>query len=427
MVHWPNGIEDRGALRHQFTHVIDVAPTVLEAAGLPEPTMVHGVAQHPIEGTSMAYSFNNASAPETHQTQYFEMVGNRGIYHQGWTAVTKHRTPWETGSAPLPAFDDDVWELYDTTNDWTQAHDLAKENPDKLHELQRLWLLEAATHNALPLDDRWMERTVAELAGRPELIHGDTQLLFSAMGRLNENSILNLKNRSHAVTAEIVVGDVPAHGVIVAEGGLPGGWSLYANEGTLKYCYNFYNIERTYVAGTTPLQAGTHQVRMEFAYDGGGQGKGGQVTLYLDGAAIGSGRIERTEPNIFSADETCDVGREYGSPVTDDYGKAGSIFTGEVNWVELDVRDAANDPAHEVDHAERMRVALAIRVAPQRNQSCAFYGRCGWPHANLANQVPARDDVRHHGISLPDDQDAGVTLSPGAAPTTSSGGGATCR
>ena len=167
IVHWPKGIEAKGELRSQFCHVIDLAPTVLEVAGIPEPTMVNGVTQSPYEGTSMRYSFDDADAAERHDLQYFEMFANRGIYHQGWSAVTKHRTPWEMGAVKLPAFDDDVWELYDGSSDYSQAHDLAKEHPDKLHELQRLWLIEAAKYNVIPLDDRTAERVNADLAGRP--------------------------------------------------------------------------------------------------------------------------------------------------------------------------------------------------------------------------------------------------------------------
>ncbi len=360
IVHWPKEITAGGEVRTQFCHVIDIAPTVLEVAGLPHPIMVHGVAQHPIEGTSLAYSFNGADAPERHSTQYFEMVGNRGIYHQGWTAVTKHRTPWETGSVELPAFDDDVWELY-APDDWTQAHDLAAEQPERLHDLQRLWLIEAVKYNCLPLDDRFAERANPEIARRPQLVQGRRQLLFSGMGRLTENSVLNIKNKSHAVTAEIVVPDGGADGVIVAQGGVTGGWSLYVKEGKATYTYNFFGLERYYVRGEQPLPAGTHQVRMEFDYDGGGLAKGGTATLYIDGEPIGSGRVEKTEPILFSADETCDVGAEYGSPVSEDYGPTGNQFTGEVNWVEIDIGDEASNPDHELSHAQRLHVALGTQ------------------------------------------------------------------
>jgi arylsulfatase len=359
VVCWPNGIAGKGEIRQQFHHVIDVAPTLLEAAGLPEPLFVNGVAQMPIQGVSMAYSFNDAGAAERHETQYFEMAGNRGIYHKGWTAVTRHRTPWLTGRVELPAFDDDVWELYDTNTDWSQSRDRSKELPAKLHELQRLWLIEAVKYNVLPLDDRFAERANPELAGRPELIKGTRQLLFGGMGRLTENSIINFKNKSHSITAEIVVPEAGADGVIIAQGGLIGGWSLYAKEGKPKYCYNFYGVERYYIDGTTRIPAGKHQVRMEFAYDGGGLAKGGTVGLFIDGVKRGEGRVERTEPLVFSTDETCDVGFEAGSPITDDYGKRGTRFTGEVNWVEIDVGKDATNLDHLITPEQRLALAMA--------------------------------------------------------------------
>ena len=194
----------KGEIRNQFHHVIDVAPTILEAAGLPEPYMVNSVGQVPMHGVSMIYSFDDAAAPDRHDTQYFEMFGNRGIYHKGWTAVTRHRTPWIL-TGETPPFDDDVWELYDTTKDWSQAHDLAKEMPDKLHELQRLWLIEATRYNVLPMDDRGAERFNSDLAGRPVLVRGTAQVLANGMGDLNENGIINVKNKSHSITAQVVV------------------------------------------------------------------------------------------------------------------------------------------------------------------------------------------------------------------------------
>jgi arylsulfatase len=361
IVHWPKKIQAKGEIRSQFHHVIDIAPTILEAAGLPQPVFVNGVQQRPIEGVSMLYSFNDAKAPEVHTTQYFEMMGNRGIYHKGWTAVTKHRTPWETGKTTLVAFDDDVWELYDTTTDWSQAKDLAKQNPEKLHELQRLWLIEAVKYNVLPLDDRFAERANPDLAGRPQLIKGTRQLLFGGMGRLTESSIVNTHNRSHSLTAEIVVPESGAEGVIVAIGGLIGGWSLYALGGKLKYWYNFYGLNQYAVESSSTIPAGTHQVRMEFAYDGGGLAKGGNVTLYVDGAKVGEGRVDQTEPIIFSADETCDVGFQAGSPTSTDYGPKGNNFSGEVNWVEIDLGKDAENLDHLISHEQRLSVAMATQ------------------------------------------------------------------
>jgi len=297
IVHWPNGFSSKGELRGQFHHVIDIAPTILEAAGLPAPVSVNGVQQMPLQGVSMVYSFGDSSAAERHETQYFEMFVNRGIYHKGWTAVTRHSTPWMM-QANLPAFDDDVWELYGP-NDWTQAHDLAKEQPERLHELQRLFLIEAVKYNVLPLDDRRVERFNADLAGRPQLVRGNSQLLFRGMGRLTENSIIVLKNKSHSVTAQVVVPESGAGGVIIAQGGAFGGWSLYAKNGKPVYCYNLFGLQRFKIEGSAAIPAGEHQVRAEFAYDGGGLGKGGTVSLFLDGSKVGEGRVDATEPMLF--------------------------------------------------------------------------------------------------------------------------------
>jgi arylsulfatase len=340
-------------VRAQFHHVIDVAPTVLEAAGLPQPVVVHGVQQKPLEGVSMAYSFDAAAATERHETQYFEMFVNRGIYHKGWTAVTRHSIPFIV--EPLPAFDDDVWELY-SPDDWTQAHDLAKEMPEKLHELQRLFLIEAVKYNVLPLDDRRIERLNSDLAGRPTLIKGKTQLLFGGMQRLFENVTLNLKNKSHAVTAKVWVPDKGANGVLITQGGQFGGWSLYVKDGILKYCYNLLGVQRFYTAANTALPAGEHQVRMEFGYDGGGLGLGGAVILYLDGNKIGEGRVGATQPMSFSMDETTDVGCETGTMVAEDYTAQTSKFNGRIEWVQLD--QGADDHDHLISPEERWHVAM---------------------------------------------------------------------
>ena len=356
IVHWPRGIAARGEVRSQFHHVIDVAPTVLEAAGLPQPTAVNGVAQEPIAGVSMVYSFDGATEAERRQTQYFEMFCNRGIYHEGWTAVTRHSVPWMM--VPLQPFSDDVWELYDTSTDWSQAHDLAAEMPEKLAELQQLWLDEARKYNVLPLDDRRIERFNADLVGRPELVKGNSQLLFGGMGRLSENSLINIKNKSHAVTAEVVVPEAGAEGVIIAQGGAFAGWSLYLKDGRPTYCYNLLGLQRFKIEADAAIPPGTHQVRMEFAYDGGGLAKGGTVTLYLDGEKTGEGRVEATVPMIFSADETADVGRDSASPVSDDYEGESSVFTGTVNWVQIDLGEDAEDADHLITPEERLRVAM---------------------------------------------------------------------
>lgn len=354
IVHWPNGIKARGEVRAQFGHVIDVAPTVLEAAGIPEPVMVNGVQQKPYEGVSMAYCFDDAEAPERHETQYFEMFGNRGIYHKGWTAVTRHSLPW--GWSEMPSFDDDVWELYNTAPDWTQAHDLSMEVPDKLKELQRLFLVEAARHNVLPLEDRRIELFNSDIAGRPSLIRGDSQLLFSGMGRLGENVVLNLKNKSYAVTAQVVLPEGEASGTIVAQGGAFGGWSLYVKEGKLKFCYNLLGMRRYYTVSGSVLPEGEHQVRMEFSYDGGGLARGGDVALFLDGEKTGEGRVEITQPLTYSLDEMLDIGYEGGTVVPEDITAGESRFNGRVIWVQIDL--GADDHDHLIKPEDRLRVVM---------------------------------------------------------------------
>ncbi|MGC1382038.1 MAG: arylsulfatase [Candidatus Baltobacteraceae bacterium] len=353
IVHWPNGIKAKGELRNQFHHVIDVAKTILGVTGLPEPATVNGIAQAPLEGASMAPSFDDAKAEENHPIQYFEMFGNRGLYYQGWTAVTKHRTPWTTDQPP--PFDDDVWELY-APDDWTQARNVVAKHPDKLAEMQRLWLIEAVKYDVIPLDDRSYERINPDLAGRPQLVTGTSQTLFAGM-RVAEGCIITLKNKSHSVTAEITVPEGGAKGVIVTQGGFVGGWTLYVKDGKLKYCYNFFGLEHYFAEANAAIPPGKHQVRMEFAYDGGGLAKGGNVTLYYDGKEVGKGRVEQTEPMGYSADEACDVGSDSGSPASPDYEPTGNAFNGDIAWVRLDVGD--DDHNHLVTSEDKFKIAMA--------------------------------------------------------------------
>ncbi len=340
-VHWPRGIKSKGELRTQFTHVIDVAPTILEAAGLPEPTMVNGVKQRPMDGVSMVYSFDDAQAKERHTTQYFEMIGNRAIYHGGWFARTIHKAPWEI--KPRRPLAEDIWELYDTRNDFSLVNDLSKQNPQMLAELQALFLQEAERNHALPLDDRLFERFNAELVGRPDLMAGRTSItLAQGMTGMSENVFLNIKNKSKTITAEVEIPEgTVVNDTIIVQGGRFGGWSLYVKDGVPAYDYNFLGMERTTIAGRDKLKPGKAALRFEFAYDGGGFGKGGKATLFVNDQKVGEGHIERTQPTIFSGDETADVGIDLATPVVETIGsEAKSRFTGKINKVTVEVKAA---------------------------------------------------------------------------------------
>ena len=310
--------------------------------------------------------------PEFRQTQYFEMVGNRGIYHQGWTACTKHRVPWIL-TGKFPEFDDDVWELYGP-EDWSQARDLAKEMPAKLRELRRLFLIEAVRYNVLPLDDRKAERFNPEIAGRPELIRGNTQMLYSGMQGLGENLVLNIKNKSHAVTAQMVVPDGGATGVMLAQDGLFGGWSIYAKDGRPAYCYNLLGLQRFKIEGDRQIPPGGHQVRMEFAYDGGGLAQGGTVSLYIDGEQTGEGRADRTEPMVFSVDDKTDVGGARCTSVSDDYGTGDSDFNGRIDWIQIHLGEDAQDADHLITAEERFRIKVALQNATAPDGARVVYG-----------------------------------------------------
>ncbi|MGD2078356.1 MAG: arylsulfatase [Chloroflexota bacterium] len=336
---WPNGIEARGEIRHQFHHVIDVVPTILEAASLPQPYMVNGMAQKPIEGVSMVYTFDDADAEDRHVTQYFEMFGNRGIYHEGWTAVTRHSTPWLL--TEMPSFAEDEWELYDTTKDWSQANDLSKQMPEKLRDLQQLFLVEAAKYNVFPLDDRRSERFDASIAGRPDLPAGrKTMTLYPGMTHLTENTVLNVKNRSHTITAEVEIPEGGASGVIIAQGGRFAGWSLYVKDGAPKYVHNWFDSDYYYVGGESKLPTGTVNIRYHFTFEGNAPGGGGTGELYVNDEKVAEGRIDKTVPFIFSADETLDVGGDLALPVTDDYPEgASNQFSGKIHWVRIDLEE----------------------------------------------------------------------------------------
>lgn len=354
VVHWPAGLGDPGRVRPQWHHVIDVAPTILEAAGLPHPEAVDGVEQDPIQGVSMLAALRSQDAPETHTTQYFEMHGNRGIFHEGWTAVTKHRTPWTVGQIELPSFDEDRWELYDTTSDWTQARDVAAEHPERLAELQALFLREAEKYDVLPLDDRFLERLIPELSGRR--LPPSTMTLDRTARRLAEDAVPNLKNTSYRITADLLADSAASDGVLVAQGGRYGGWSLFLRQGVPVFAYNYLGVDTVHVTGPDPVPAGPHTVEVRFAYDGGGLGKGGEVSLLVDGTAVASERLERTVPFGYSIVESLNVGLDWGTPVSDRYSRGGGApYDGELRSVTLAVGDDAQQPTED----ETLRSVLA--------------------------------------------------------------------
>lgn len=357
IVHWPGGVEERGGIRHQFHHVIDVMPTILEAAGIPHPEAVDGVTQQPIEGTSMLYSFHDAQAADRHRMQYFEMVGNRGIYRDGWMAVTRHGTPWEMVQSGRKYFDDDDWELYDTTTDWSQAHDIAAENPGKLAELKQLFLVEASRYNVFPLDDRMTERENPKEAGRLDLMGDRRSVTFrTSSPRLTEETAPNVKNRSHTLVADIEIPDSGADGVLIAQGGRFGGWSLYLHAGAPHYAYNYFGNDLYRIVSTEPLEPGRHEIRLDFAYDGGGVGRGGDAVMLVDEKAVAEGRVGATIPYYFAFDETFDIGCDRASPVTDDYPAARNAFTGTLHTVRVDLADDLHSDRDSHEGAERFRV-----------------------------------------------------------------------
>jgi arylsulfatase A-like enzyme len=358
VVHWPKGIKAKGEVRSQWHHIIDVAPTILESAGLPEPKSVNGTVQTPIEGVSLAYTFADAKAPDRHTTQYFEILGNRAIYHDGWLAGTVHRAAWEFKvRAPLAQ---DTWELYDTRADFSLANDLAAKNPEKLKELQALFLKEAAKYRALPLDDRLTERFVAALVGRPELMAGRTSLtVYEGMTAMTENVFLNVKNHSHVITAEVEIPKNGARGALLAQGGRFGGWSLYVKDGKPAYTYNWLGLRWFTVASPQALPPGKATIRFEFAYDGGGLGKGGKGTLFVNGKQMATGRIERTQCCVFSADEGADVGADEATPVSEAY-KSPFKFTGTIVKVTVELKDVK---AADRSETERVRTTSVLRKA----------------------------------------------------------------
>jgi arylsulfatase A-like enzyme len=336
VMHWPKGIRAKGEIRSQFHHVVDVAPTALEAAKIPQPKTVNGIKQRPMDGVSMLYAADKADAADQRTTQYFEMFGNRAIYHEGWVAATRHSIPWLM--VPLPPLKDDVWELYHVDKDFSQAENLAAQNPEKLKELQAVFEKEAIRNHVFPIDDRRVERFNPALAGRPDIMGGRKSLtVYPGMTGMTENAFINVKSVAHTITAEIEVPDDKANGVILAQAGYFGGWSLYMKEGKVRHEYNFLALEHTRIGAETPLAPGKHTIVYEFSPDEKKPGTGGKSILSVDGEKVAEGRIPKTQPFVFSGDEGADVGMDGETNVSKDYQPGPpSAFTGTIIQVTVE-------------------------------------------------------------------------------------------
>ena len=337
VMHWPAGFKSKGEIRSQWHHVNDVAATVLEATKLPHPTMINGVKQKPLSGVSMLYAADDAKATERHTKQYFEMFGNRAMYSEGWMARVVHMVPWV--GKPRATFQDEAWELYNIEEDFSLTNNLAADNPEKLKELQDLFDKEAIAYNVYPLDDRLYERFNAELAGRPDLMNGRTSLtLAQGMKGLLENTFINEKNSSKTIVAKV---DLKGNdrGVILCQGGKFGGWALYMDKGRPAYTYNYFGLESYTITSSKVLTGKDAEIKLQFDYDGGGTGKGGLATLYVDGEKVAEGRVDKTEPAVYSADETADVGQDDATPVANKVFKDSkdTKFTGYVNEVTISI------------------------------------------------------------------------------------------
>jgi len=329
VLQWPRGIRPKNEIRSQFHHVVDVAPTALEAAGIPQPSVVNGVEQRPMDGVSMLYSTGDAKAADRRTTQYFEMFGNRAIYHEGWVAATRHSVPWL--NVTLPPVEDDVWELYDVSEDFSEANDLAQQQPAKLKELQEVFMQEAIRNNVLPLDDRRVERFNPAIAGRPDLLGGrKTLTVYPGMTGMMENAFINVKSVGHTITAEVELSDSQADGVILAQAGAFGGWALYMKGGRVHHEYNYFGLEHTNIASPSALAPGKHTIVYEFIPDEAKPGTGGKSTLSVDGQRAGEGHIPKTQPFVFSGDEGADVGVDGETNVSTDYTQGDNAFTGKI-------------------------------------------------------------------------------------------------
>jgi arylsulfatase A-like enzyme len=351
-VRWPKRIKAKGQIRSQFTHVIDVAPTVLEAIGLPEPKSVNGTVQSPIEGKSMVFTFDDEKAAERHTTQYFEMFGNRAVYSDGWFAATIHKYPWS--GTPVAPLAQDTWQLYDTRSDFSLANDLSAKDPARLKKMQDLFLAEAKKYRVLPIDDRVIERANAKLAGRPDLMGDRTSLtLHDGMKGMSENVFINIKNRSHTITAELEIPAGGANGAVLVQGGRFGGWALYVKDGKPSYTYNYLGMQSFTVSAPDALPAGKATVRFDFVYAGGGMGKGGDATITVNGAKVAEAKIPMTQGLIFSADETADVGMDDATPVVESVGAGhASRFTGKIDKVTVQLNETKTGTADTADKAK---------------------------------------------------------------------------
>ena len=332
IIQWPAGIKAKGEVRSQFGHLIDIAPTVYEVTHIPAPKTVNGIEQDPVEGTSLAYTFNDAAAPEKHTVQYFEMFGNRGIYQDGWYARTIHRAAWEM--KPRADLKDDKWELFNTMEDFSLANDLASQNTDKLKAMQDLFMQQAEKYHVLPIDDRLLERTNAALVGRPTVM-GDRKTVTYGEGMkgMGTDVFIDLRNTSYTITSEIAT-DANGNGVIVCQGGRFGGLSFYMKNGKPAFSYNYLGLESTQIIADQALKPGNYKVVYEFKYDGGGPGKGGVGTIYVNDRKVAEKKLDKTQPGIFSVDDLADIGADDGTHVAD-YGKS-SIFTGKINYVTIE-------------------------------------------------------------------------------------------
>jgi arylsulfatase A-like enzyme len=332
IVQWPAGIKAKGEVRSQFGHVIDIAPTIYEVTKIPAPTMVNGIQQDPIEGTSLYYTFNDVKAAEQHKVQYFEMFGNRGIYQDGWFARTIHRLAWQ--QKPTNTLQDDKWELYNTKEDFSLSNNIASKNTEKLIEMQGLFMKEAEKLHVLPLDDRLLERTNAELMGRPTVMGNRNTITYGeGMKGMGVDIFIDLRNTAYTITAEVTV-DSNGNGVIVCQGGRFGGLSFYLKDGKPAFSYNYLGIESTQVIADQPLKPGNYKLDYDFKYDGGGMGKGGTGTILVNGKKVAEKRIEKTQPGLFSVDDLADIGVDDGTHVAD-YGTS-SKFKGKIEYVTIE-------------------------------------------------------------------------------------------